>query len=118
VFLSNCEQVQPLFLRVSDALQIGPPYSNSLQGKVPDDGSALRSSSEPLYRPIEAMTSAPERQTPNWIYPKPFPQLNCIQDQLWSSGHGGREHRGLAIAFPVIPGGPVQLGGSVSITDA
>jgi hypothetical protein len=70
------------------------------------------------YRPIEAMTGAPERPTPNWSYPRPFPLLNCIRDQLQGSGHGGREHYGLAIAFPVIPGDPVQLGGSVSITDA
>jgi hypothetical protein len=71
-----------------------------------------------LHRPNGATTEFSEQQTPNWIDPKPFPQLNCAIDQLWSPGHGGREHRGKTAVFPAMGGGLVQLKGSGSITDA
>jgi hypothetical protein len=74
-------------------------------------------SGEHLHRPNGATADFSEQQTPNWIDPKPFPQTNLAISQLWSSGHGGREHHGKTAVFPAMGGGLVKLKGSGSIAD-
>jgi hypothetical protein len=68
--LTKPEQGCLLFSQVTDKSQKDPRVSVSSQGKVPDHGSARRGSGEPLYRPIGAVTGAPERRTPNPGYPE------------------------------------------------
>jgi hypothetical protein len=63
------------------------------------------------------MIGANLKFTPDYTPKEYFPSLNCAYDQLRSSGHGGREHRDLAVVFPAIGGHTVQLDGLASITD-
>jgi hypothetical protein len=71
--LGNRKQVPLLFLRVADGLQKHPQASNSSQGKVPDDGSAMRSSDELVGRPIGERTDALHWPEPNSCPSQRFP---------------------------------------------
>jgi hypothetical protein len=113
--LVNLKQVYLLCFSVTDNLQKRPPVSVSSQGEVPDDGSARRSTGEPLHRPTGAVTGAPERWTPNRGLPEHFPSLNCANGELPSSVRVNRMGGGQLIVFPKIGGGIIQLGGPVSL---
>jgi hypothetical protein len=86
-------------------------------GEVPDDGSARRSSGERVDRPSGAMTGAPERLSPNWTYPDPFPQPNFTNDPMVCTGHDDHGCCGWMNAFPATRGLLIQLDGLASITD-
>jgi hypothetical protein len=75
-------------------------------------------SGEHLDRPEGAKTGGPEWRTPNWISPEQFPSNNFTNGALKHPGHGDRAGDPKNNVFPAIGGDLIQLGGSVSITDA
>jgi hypothetical protein len=65
----------------------------------------------------EAKTGAPERLSPNWTNPDPFPQPNFTNDPMVCTGHDDQGCCGWRSAFPTIGGIYIQIDGLASITE-
>jgi hypothetical protein len=79
---------------------------------------ARQSSGELIDRPNGARIGALLWQRSNPRPKEGFPSINFTIDDLSSSAREDSERRGPLLAFPVINGFLVQLGGSASIIDA
>jgi hypothetical protein len=115
--LANWKRVPITVSCVTDRLQISPPPSISSQTKVHDGVHARRDSGKHPHRPIYLRTGVLLRLKPNSSPNQCFPQVNCTNNQLLSSGHGGRGQGGKIVVFPATSELLAQLHGSASIVE-